>query len=165
MSDDSRSVSGGGERPPAAGTVRAPAAATVGAGRPETARESAAARFAIDAGAIAALAEARHADPFAVLGPHPVGRDAYEIRAIFPGAEAVSVLLDRGADPVPMTRVHPAGIYVARIEAAERPGYRLRITWPAGVQETRDAYSYGPVPGYEEMWRVRDVGSCELPRL
>jgi 1,4-alpha-glucan branching enzyme len=114
---------------------------------------------------VAAVVAARHADPFSVLGPHSVGEGAYEIRAMLPGANAASVVPDAGGDPVRMTLIDPAGFYVGRVPAAERPGYRLRIEWPGATQETRDPYSYGPIPGFEEMWRIRDVGSDAASRL
>lgn len=40
--------------------------------------------FAVHPGAIAAIVAATHGDPFSVLGPHRVGHDLYEIRAMLP---------------------------------------------------------------------------------
>ena len=120
--------------------------------------------FAVALDDLAAIVEARHGDPFAVLGPHPVG-DAHEIRAMLPGAEAVSVLVDGRPDPVPMTRLDRAGFFVARVGMRERPWYRLRIEWPGGVEETRDPYGYGPTPGFEDTGRIRDIGSESVPAL
>ena len=76
-----------------------------------------------------ALAEARHFDPFSVLGPH-VEADGVLIRAIIPPAERVTVTR-QGAAPVDMTRRHPAGIFEARLAALEEiPDYRLQVTFP-----------------------------------
>ena len=92
-----------------------------------------------------ALAEARHFDPFSVLGPH-VEADGVLIRAIIPPAERVTVTR-QGAAPVDMTRRHPAGIFEARLAALEEiPDYRLQVTFPRGVHvEVDDPYRYGRV--------------------
>ena len=111
------------------------------------------------------MVEARHGDPFAVLGPHEAKPGSWEVRAMLPGAPSAVVLPEGGGEPVPMTRVHPDGFFVARIEGRDRPWYRLRVDWPAGRQEMRDAYSYGPTPGFEEMGTTREVGSDAVSRL
>ena len=52
---------------------------------------------------IAALAGARHADPFAVLGPHGSAAGAHAVRAMLPGStarEAADHLLRVGIDLV-----------------------------------------------------------------
>ncbi len=123
------------------------------------------ASFAVSTSDVAAIVEARHGDPFAVLGPHETAPGHWEVRAMVPGAPSISVLPEGGGAPVAMARVHPDGFFVARMEGADRPWYRLRIDWPAGPQETRDPYAYGPTPGFEEMGRVRDVGSDAVQRL
>src|SRR3978361_2317633 len=69
------------------------------------------------AGAIDAIADARHGDPFAVLGPHQAGQNLWSIRAFLTDAESVDVVLE-DADAIPMERVHEAGFFVARIETA-----------------------------------------------
>ena len=120
----------------------------------------------VDQAAVAAAVDGRHGDPFAVLGPHETSTGEWEIRAILPGALSVSLLLDAGGEPVPMQRIDPAGFFVGRLKAKERPGYRLAVDWPGGNrQETRDPYSFGAIPGFEEMWRVRDIGSDAPQRL
>ena len=129
-------------------------------------RETAPTTIRVDPADVAAIVGARHADPFAVLGPHETGGGMWEIRTVQPGAASVSVLPDGGAAPVGTVRLDPAGFFVARLESDGRPGYGLRIEWPGGlVQETRDPYSFGAIPGYEEMWRVREVGSDAVPQL
>ena len=57
--------------------------------------------------AIDAIAGARHADPFSVLGPHLVERGLC-IRAMLPGAEQVSVVRPE-AEPARMERQHRGG--------------------------------------------------------
>jgi 1,4-alpha-glucan branching enzyme len=92
-----------------------------------------------------ALAEARHADPFGVLGPH-VESGGVVIRAIVPTADRVTVTRN-GSSPIDMTRRHPSGIFEATIAGAtEIPDYRLRVSFHGGTTgEIDDPYRYGRV--------------------
>jgi len=92
-----------------------------------------------------ALAEARHADPFSVLGPH-VESGGVVIRAYVPPAERVTIDWP-GSPPVDMTRRHASGIFEGRLPGTKAiPDYRLRVTYPGGVSvEVDDAYRYGRV--------------------
>ncbi|MBI5576865.1 MAG: 1,4-alpha-glucan branching protein GlgB [Deltaproteobacteria bacterium] len=96
------------------------------------------------------LADARHWDPFSVLGPHVVHvgeQKALAIRAILPRASQafVTVSGEGGQPPAEMKRLHPEGVFEAvfpgvaepfpyRIEIVDREGYR----W---IQD--DPYSFG----------------------
>ncbi|HEY3885942.1 MAG TPA: hypothetical protein VGL62_12075, partial [Vicinamibacterales bacterium] len=97
-------------------------------------------------GALEALASARHADPFSILGPHTDG-EALVVRAYQPAASDVDVVRTADRSTTRMTRVHPSGIF----EAVFRPAtdafdYRLRVTYPGGyVSEIDDPYRYGRV--------------------
>lgn len=116
----------------------------------------------------AALTGAATADPFAVLGPHrdPVHGKAV-LRAWLPGAQAVQARL---ADGSAVDYVEAAdGFFVAELAGGELPGgpdaYRLRITWPQGVQETADPYAFGPLLGELDLHLLRegrhfDLGDC-----
>ena len=151
-------------------TLIRPNAAPAATGDAATSQAAAGARgipssVQVDPAAVAAIVEARHANPFAVLGPHETGGGMYEIRAMLPGAESVSILVDGRPEPVATIRLHPDGFFVGRVPAEARPGYRLRIQWPGAVQEITDPYSFGPIPGYENMSAIRDVGSDEVQRL
>ena len=109
-----------------------------------------------------AIAQARHGDPFAVLGPHTAdGRTA--IRAFLPGADqveirarATSALLCR------MARVDDAGFWSGLV--AEAVPYRFRITYGDAVVETEDPYSFAPMLGEMDIYllaegRHRDFAS------
>jgi 1,4-alpha-glucan branching enzyme len=99
----------------------------------------------------AALAEARHVDPFAVLGPHIVDGEVV-IRAMLPGAERVAVIR-RDGDPIDMQCKHASGVYEARWPGTSVPDYRLRITYPGGGQhEIDDPYRYGRVIGDYDLY-------------
>jgi 1,4-alpha-glucan branching enzyme len=98
-----------------------------------------------DPGAIEALVNARHGDPFSVLGPHPAGAGTV-IRTLQPDAQAVTVI-DRatGEDLGALRRIHPAGLF-SGVAAAARP-YLLRIDTGETQRETEDPYSFPPLLG------------------
>jgi 1,4-alpha-glucan branching enzyme len=115
-----------------------------------------------DRAEIEALAQARHGDPFRLLGPRdgPSGRI---IRAFLPGAKAVEVL--RRSD----------GGVIAELREGQSPGvfegavgapvpYLLRIVWPGAVQETEDPYSFGPVLGDLDLHLFNEGRHFDLAR-
>ena len=80
-----------------------------------------------------ALAEARHDDPFGVLGPH-VDPNGVVIRACLPTAERVAVAR-KGSAAVVMKRRHAAGVFEASIPGLQTiPDYRLDVTY-AGARQ------------------------------
>ena len=100
---------------------------------------------------VASLLGARNADPFGVLGPHPVesaqGR-LWSIRAFQPRAlEAQIILLGQSAS-IPMRRLRDTGFFEATLptpsEAAPTASsYRLRFRNEYGdVWEAHDAYAF-----------------------
>ncbi len=97
-----------------------------------------------DSEAYGALAEARHADPFSVLGPHLVD-GALVIRAFHPSATAIDAV--QAGRATPMARVHDSGVFEARFpDTGAVVDYRLRLRFPDGhVAELDDPYRYGRV--------------------
>jgi 1,4-alpha-glucan branching enzyme len=94
---------------------------------------------------VAAVVSARHGDPFAILGPHttPSGR---VIRALVPGAAAVSVRWPDGATTTAMTCRDPAGFFEVLLpDGAGR--YRLLASNADGDWEFDDPFRFGPVLG------------------
>src|SRR5215813_5214942 len=93
-----------------------------------------------------ALAGARHADPFAVLGPHRDG-DALVIRASQPHASRVDVVRRPGGESAPMALVHPGGVFEAVFPGSPDDfDYRLRVAYEDGrVAEIDDPYRYGRI--------------------
>lgn len=86
------------------------------------------------------LAQGRHPDPFAMLGPTEDGK---QIRVRIPGAE--QLWLFNATDEVQL-KAHPSD--PALFTGPALPYYRLRIHWPSGyVEEREDAYRFGPVLG------------------
>jgi 1,4-alpha-glucan branching enzyme len=98
---------------------------------------------------IGLLADARHWDPFSVLGPHPVGGGGLAIRVIYPQAARVHVLGETGGETArtAMTRIHPCGIFETVVPGAADPfRYRLEITNHEGHRwELDDPYAVGLV--------------------
>lgn len=109
-----------------------------------------------------ALANARHGDPFSVLGVHETP-SGLVLRVYMPGALGVDVL-ERDDNSVRCS-LHPIqipGLFAARIPHAAP--YRLRIRWPSAVeQETEDPYSFGLLLGDLDLYLIgegthRDLG-------
>jgi 1,4-alpha-glucan branching enzyme len=98
-----------------------------------------------DQGAIEAVVQARHGDPFALLGPHKVGSGT-AVRAFLPGAHAVDVVArDTGLPLGSLKRIHEAGLWSGMISPASP--YRFRIAGDGGAWETEDPYSFPPILG------------------
>jgi 1,4-alpha-glucan branching enzyme len=94
------------------------------------------------------IAAVLHAEPHAVLGAHEV-EGGLVVRAFRPDAEAITVLPDApGAAPVPMRRVHDAGIFEALVAGATFPfPYRLEVRYTTGTFTLRDPYAFWPSLG------------------
>ena len=94
------------------------------------------------------IVQGLHDDPFAVLGPHRVGR-ATVLRAFVPTAGAVTVTTLDGKPLGMLERTHPDGLFEGRITGA-RAGHgplRLEATGTAGAWAFVDPYSFAPVLG------------------
>ena len=110
---------------------------------------------------IAAIAEGRHPDPFAFLGPHAT-REGTAIRVFAPGADRL--VLERGTDS-PEFEPGPAGFFqlvlphqtsspgssrgleAARPNPPGTPLYRLRAENAHATWRFLDPYAFGPVLG------------------
>lgn len=118
----------------------------------------------VDRAAIDAIMAAGHGDPFAVLGPHQIGPELWEIRAVLP--EAVSAFAEMDGKTVEMQRRHAAGFFVARVEGAFRPTYRLRIDTGDREVVRDDPYRFEPFLEHDDLSALRDVGGdtvyCKL---
>jgi 1,4-alpha-glucan branching enzyme len=99
----------------------------------------------LDRALVAALANATHGDPFAVLGPHE-SEAGPMVRAFLPGARGVEVLARADRAPLGRLETHDdSGLFEGVVRRAAR--YLLRIDWPGGVQETEDPYAFGLLLG------------------
>ncbi|WP_281976819.1 1,4-alpha-glucan branching protein GlgB [Pseudorhizobium flavum] len=113
-------------------------------------------------GALHALVEGRHGDPFSILGRHPVG-DTYVVRALLPGATSVDVV-DADSDTViaRMEQVFQGGLFAADI--GSHGSYRFQIHWPDAVQETEDPYSFGLLLGELDLHLIAQGTHYDLAR-
>ena len=97
------------------------------------------------------LVQGQHWDPLAILGAHPMAQGSsptVAIRCFLPEANDVALLLsERGRQPIPMTRLHEAGLFEATVPGPLGTSpYRLRITNHAGqVSERHDPYAFPPL--------------------
>ena len=107
-----------------------------------------AAKHRLPEAAVRALVEARHEDPFAVLGPHEVPGGVV-IRALVPGAVRLEVVEEgTGAVVGALESRHEAGLFEGVLEG--RPvwfGYTLRAHNEGGSWEVHDPYRFPPVLG------------------
>ena len=127
----------------------------------------------LDRADIEAVAAGTHENVFGVLGPHAVGDARYEIRVFLPHASAVDILCrqgDRTLDRIPMTRIHSAGLFIAVVNANERPDYSLHVHTGDGGHDCADAYSFGSALAPQDMqalergdgaWNVLGCHPCE----
>jgi 1,4-alpha-glucan branching enzyme len=100
---------------------------------------------------VASLLAARNADPFGLLGPHPVetpqGR-MWSIRAFQPRAVDAHVILQGKAEPIPMRRYRETGFFEATLPTAGEAApaassYRLRFRNGYGdAWEAHDTYAF-----------------------
>src|ERR1051325_390804 len=97
---------------------------------------------------VEAIAGGTHGDPFAFLGMHKTSVGLY-VRAMLPDAEAMSVVdAASGTVAAQGERIHPAGVFAARMPERKEPfRYRLRVSWGGYWHEFDDAYRFGPVLG------------------
>ena len=112
-----------------------------------------------DAGAMLAVVEGRHGDPFAVLGPH-----GGEVRAFIPGADDVHVLdAATGARVASLTQAHPGGFWSGPVPNAAP--YRLEVQTHGITCQAEDPYRFPPTLGSLDLHlltegRHRDLGHC-----
>ncbi|MFP5398837.1 MAG: 1,4-alpha-glucan branching protein GlgB [Gammaproteobacteria bacterium] len=104
---------------------------------------------------VRALVEARHADPFAVLGLHADARGTLWLRALMPGARAVTVVeRGRGHRVASLALRHPDGLFEAAIARRRRAfAYWLQVDWhDGGAGRYADAYAYPPLIDDTEVY-------------
>lgn len=118
----------------------------------------------VHADAIAAIMGASHGDPFSVLGPHKVGPNHWEVRAVLPEARAASLIL--GERTVPFEKRHADGFFVARVEGDGRPLYEIEIeAWDGATRRRFDPYGFGSSIEQYDVAGLREVGTNLVYRI
>ncbi|MEM7231303.1 MAG: 1,4-alpha-glucan branching protein GlgB [Planctomycetota bacterium] len=100
---------------------------------------------------IDAIVQARHTNPFSVLGPHPVqaedGSMSLSVRGFVPGAVRMWVLPSGSSEPVEAKRLHVEGFFECNVgPVGEEFRYRLRVERSDGANWSfEDPYRFGRV--------------------
>ena len=103
---------------------------------------------------VSAVAEARHADPFAVLGLHADAAGKLWLRAMLPGATSVAVIdAATGKRAAELSLRDPAGLWEGAIpRRKKRFDYRLAVQWASGdAGSYADAYAYGALIADDDL--------------
>jgi len=114
----------------------------------------------VNTDAVRALVEARHGQPFDVLGPHveeKKGKRVVFVRSFQPEAERLTVVDEKGKKLAEGKKIDEAGLFEA--ELGERdPGlrYRLKLENAGGSWEIDDPYSFGPQLSEYDLHLLRE---------
>jgi 1,4-alpha-glucan branching enzyme len=109
-----------------------------------------------------AIARREHAEPHAILGPHPTD-DGVVVRAFRPSAQSVWAKPAKGKS-VELDLIHPAGIFEGVIPGAKLPlRYRLKVDYgPGGKFTLDDAYAFLPTLGELDLHLIGEGRHEEL---
>jgi 1,4-alpha-glucan branching enzyme len=95
---------------------------------------------------VAALLAARHADPFALLGPHETASGVV-IRAFVPHAETLLAVPHDGGTALQLERRDDAGFFEGLSPHQNRFDYVLHAENAGGAWDIQDPFRFGPVLG------------------
>jgi 1,4-alpha-glucan branching enzyme len=117
----------------------------------------------LDIRQIERICEARHNDPFAVLGMHRDHRGLLWVRAMLPGASGVHVVDVPGDRPVAeLMQRHPGGFFEGTVPGSEPFRYRLRVDAGGTTRAIEDPYRFRPVLGETDLWLLAE-GTHQRP--
>jgi 1,4-alpha-glucan branching enzyme len=102
--------------------------------------------YELGAEAAQAILEARHGDPFSVLGPHLVSGGVFA-RAFIPHAESVEAIARDGSPLGRLRRTHGEGLFEGIVSLREPAPIAYLAMNAGGRWRVEDPYSYGPVLG------------------
>lgn len=92
----------------------------------------------LPAGAVDALVQGYHGDPFSILGPHLV-ENGLVIRAFIPSANEIKLLWPHKNQPIPCQRIHEAGLFEVIIDWHQLPvDYQFQVQYHNGQTQTID---------------------------
>ncbi len=108
-----------------------------------------------------ALADGRHADPFALLGIHREN-GLRLVRTLQPHAKSVSLLDRHGNELLPMRRLHEGGVFEVEMPARLRH-YLLRIESEAGdFHDIEDPYRFPSTLGDLDLYLLAEGSHQEI---
>src|SRR5450631_3317664 len=98
--------------------------------------------------------QARHPDPFSVLGVHADAGGQLWLRVMLPHAENVAVLEAHSGELLgTLVRRHADGYFEGPLRGSEVPAYRLQVRWSDGSSTILDdPYRFPPVLGEMDAW-------------
>ena len=111
---------------------------------------------------VTALREARHPDPFAVLGPHRRGDGDCALRVFLPGAVSVRAVAAHGpqAAALPLALLQRRGdteFFEGVIPGERAESYRLQVRWDDGTDAVlEDPYRFPPLLGGTDAWLLAE---------
>ncbi len=127
--------------------------------RPETRDKGS---WRAERGAVAAVVEGRHGDPFAVLGMQGGGGAPVVVRVFHPTAGRVQVL-DGDKVAADLERTDDTGFYEGVIEGRQsRFPYRLRLLTHAGIEDIDDPYRFPPILGELDVYLLAEGNHLRL---
>jgi 1,4-alpha-glucan branching enzyme len=100
------------------------------------------------------IARGEHGDPFSVLGPSG-GAKQWLVRTFQPQAESVALVDAEGEPLATMKRVHPDGIYEARLPLPQ-VSYRLKVGEQGGARVIEDPYRFGSPLGEMDRYLMSE---------
>ncbi|HYW52840.1 MAG TPA: alpha-amylase family glycosyl hydrolase, partial [Dongiaceae bacterium] len=117
----------------------------------------------IPADRLDALEHGRERDPFALLGPHPLGTGTV-VRAFLPGVRAVDVVDEHDHVLAEGEPDGEGGLFEAYVVAMPQR-YRLRVAYPALTRTIDDPYRFGPLLGEMDAWLFAQGNHLDLYRV
>jgi len=109
------------------------------------------------------LIEARHCDPFRILGLRQLEGDKRMARAYRPGAESAALIFADGVR-LPLTACGKEGLFEAMVPSHHEGAYELEFTWPGGIHSTPDPYAFGPVLGPMDIYLFNEGNHFDIHR-
>ena len=106
-----------------------------------------------DLQSVQALVEARHGDPFGLLGMRGGGGSPVTVRVFAPDAESVTVLdAESGKKCGELEKIHKDGFFSGALpRRTKRFPYRLRFKAGKHEWEAEDPYRFPPILGALDM--------------
>ncbi len=110
---------------------------------------------------IEAIVNGRHADPFKVLGLHPIGK-SWVARAFIPGAQSVEAQSLDGKSLGELECRHDAGFFEGKVKASKQQPLRFVCANAGGRWIVSDPYSMGPVLGPQDDYFMAEGNHLRL---
>jgi 1,4-alpha-glucan branching enzyme len=111
----------------------------------------------LDADEITKICQARHGDPFSVLGMHRDDLGRLWVRALLPGAAQVGVIdAASGRMVAELMRREHSGFFEGFVPGAAPFRYRLRVGAGPGAFTLEDPYRFGPILGETDLWLLAE---------